>query len=191
MKGPARLSEVPGAPPRPLAELVSEASATTKATKGMHEVQLKNRPKKKKRKGAPSPGEPRKKRKVLVKLTEEDEKAMRWPKKGVKVLEDKWKGLYIVDPATGFSGEIDCFMWNKASAQVAVCSAHGSVEPKCYQVPELPAMVWAARHEQPAHVILEGDPDAVDEFDVPGDGEAEELRRLAEPDDEEDEMDTT
>ncbi len=46
-------------------------------------------------------------------------------------------------------------------------------------------------HEQPAHVILEGDPDAVDEFDVPGDGEAEELRRLAESDDEEDEMDTT
>ena len=38
---------------------------------------------------------------------------------------------------------------------------------------------------------VEGDPDAVDEFDVPGDGEAEELRRLAEPDDEEDEMDTT
>lgn len=37
----------------------------------------------------------------------------------------------------------------------------------------------------------QGDPDAVDEFDVPGDGEAEELRRLAEPDDEEDEMDTT
>ena len=50
---------------------------------------------------------------------------------------------------------------------------------------------WAARHEQPAHFILEGDPDAVDEFDVPGDGEAEELRRLEDPDDEEDEMDTT
>ena len=188
MKGPARLSKVPGAPPRPLAALVSEAWATTKATQGMHEVQLKNRPKKKKRKGAPSPGEPRK---VLVKLTEEDEKAMRWPKKGVSVLENKWKGLYIVDPATGFSGEIDCFMWNGASAQVAVCSAHGHDEPKCYQVPEIPAMVWAARHEQPAHFILEGDPDAVDEFDVPGDGEAEELRRLVESDDEEDEMDTT
>ena len=39
--------------------------------------------------------------------------------------------------------------------------------------------------------LLEGDPDAVDEFDVPGDGEAEELRRLVESDDEEDEMDTT
>ena len=188
MKGPARLSEVPGAPPRPLAVLVSEASAATKATQGMHEVQLKNRPKKKKRKGAPSPGKPRK---VLVKLTEEDEKAMGWRKRGVKVLEDKWKGLYVVDLATGFSGEIDCFMWNGENSQVALCSAHGHEHPVRYHVPEIPAMVWAARHEQPAHVILEGDPDAVDEFDVPGDGEAEELRRLAEPDDEEDEMDTT
>ena len=116
---------------------------------------------------------------------------MGWRKRGVKVLEDKWKGLYVVDLATGFSGEIDCFMWNGENSQVALCSAHGHEHPVRYHVPEIPAMVWAARHEQPAHVILEGDPDAVDEFDVPGDGEAEELRRLAESDDEEDEMDTT
>ena len=31
----------------------------------------------------------------------------------------------------------------------------------------------------------------MDEFELPGDGEAVELRRLAEPDDEEDEMDET
>ena len=106
---------------------------------------------------------------------DDHEEAARYQMDGGKVLEEKWVGLCVRDDEYRFTGEIVGMKWVDDTEPPQICAEIRSYDKKVtetYCVLDLPAMVIAAEDEQLLDVLLEYDPPE-DEFDLPGDGEAE------------------
>ena len=177
-RGLVRIAEVDAEEPPPLSTILKKykggdgitmrkeairSSSTTKAKRG--------RPKAKEDDGA----------RVVRAELENHEEAARYQKDGGKVLGEKWVGLCVRDDEYRFAGEIVGMKWVDDTDPPQICAEIRSYDKKVtqtYCVYDLPAMVIAAEDEQLLDVLLEYDPPE-DEFDLPGDEEAE--RTMAQP----------
>ena len=105
------------------------------------------------------------------------------------MLGEKWVGLCVRDDEYQFTGEIVGMKWVGDTEPPQICAEIRSYDKKVtqtYCVYDLPAMVIAAEDEQLLDVLLEYDPPE-DEFDLPGDEEAERtMAQPVEPDDDDD-----
>ena len=185
-RGLVRIAEVDAEEPPPLSTILKKykggdgikmrkeairSSSTTKAKRG--------RPKAKEDDGA----------RVVRAELEDHEEAARYQKDGGKVLGEKWVGLCVRDDEYQFTGEIVGMKWVGDTEPPQICAEIRSYDKKVtqtYCVYDLPAMVIAAEDEQLLDVLLEYDPPE-DEFDLPGDEEAE--RTMAQPVEPEDDDD--
>ena len=112
---------------------------------------------------------------------DDHEEAARYQMDGGKVLEEKWVGLCVRDDEYRFTGEIVGTKWVDDTEPPQICTEIRSYDKKVtetYCVLDLPAMVITAEDEQVLDVLLEYDP-LEDEFDLPGDREAE--KTMAQP----------
>lgn len=120
---------------------------------------------------------------------DDHEEAARYQIDGGKVLEEKWVGLCVRDDEYRFTGEIVGTKWVDDTEPPQICTEIRSYDKKVtetYCVLDLPAMVITAEDEQVLDVLLEYDP-LEDEFDLPGDREAEKtMAQPVEPEDDDD-----
>ena len=172
-RGLVRIAEVDAKEPPSLSTILKKYKGGDGITMRKEAARSSSSAKPKKR-GRPKEKEDDGPREVRAEL-ENHEEVARYRKDGGKVLAEKWVGLCVRDDEFRFTGEVVGMKWVKKAAPPQICAeirSHDKKVTETYCVLDLPAMVIAAEDEQVLDVLLEYDPPE-DEFDLPGDKEAE------------------